>query len=358
MIKRRKTRTVSVGKVKIGSDHPITIQSMAKTDTADVKAAVQEINKLENAGCEIVRVAVKDIKQAQAVGDIKKEIKIPLVADIHFDYKLALEAIKQGADKIRINPGNLIDANNINEIIDACLDKNIPIRLGINSGSLKGLSQKKKNAAKFMTDYMVKYLKCFRDRDFDAIIISMKTADVLTTIEAYRHMAKECGYPLHLGITAAGLPADGIIKSSIGIGTLLAEGIGDTIRVSLTGDAFHEISAARKILSAVNLRKFGPEIISCPTCGRCQADLISFAEELEVRIRKYEIDEPRLLGKPVVIAVMGCEVNGPGEAKGADIGIAFGKGKGAIFSKGEVVKTVDMDKAMDELMRMIRDVTR
>jgi len=346
MFERRKTRTVEVGNVKMGSGHPVVIQSMTKTDTADAALTAGQIRLLEKAGCEIVRLSVKDMRSAEAVEDIKKETTIPMVADIHFDHKLALEAIRRGADKIRINPGNMQKEQDVAEVIDAAKEKKIPIRVGINSGSLLEKVTGKTATADAMVASLVKYLEYFRKRDFNDIVVSLKASDVKTTVEAYRKASDECDYPFHLGVTAAGPPRDGVVRSSVGIGTLLMEGIGDTIRVSLTGDPVEEVDTAKRILSSTGSRRFGPDVISCPTCGRCQVDLISLVEELEKRLSADT-------GADLTIAVMGCEVNGPGEAKAADIGIAFGKGKGAIFKQGKIVKTVDASCAIDELLAMI-----
>ena len=351
MIKRRKTKTVTVGGVMIGSGHPISIQSMTKTDTSDVDATVKEIHLLEEAGCEIVRVSIKGMEDAGAILQIKEKTHIPLVADIHFDYRLALKAIEQGADKIRINPGNIADSAHIEEVIDAAAKKKIPIRIGVNSGSLPEGARGNDTADK-MVSAVLEYLKPFKRKNFQDIVLSLKASDVFTTVEAYKRMAAKCDYPLHLGVTAAGLPGDGIVKSSIGIGALLLGGVGDTVRVSLTGDSVVEVEVAKGILASVGARNFGPELIACPTCGRCQVDLVSVARQLEKELRKSKI-ENRNIEKHLVIAIMGCEVNGPGEAKDADIGIAFGKNKGVIFRKGKIVKTVGVENAIEELLQLI-----
>ncbi|MFC1570694.1 flavodoxin-dependent (E)-4-hydroxy-3-methylbut-2-enyl-diphosphate synthase [Candidatus Omnitrophota bacterium] len=354
MAQRRKTRTVTVGDVKIGSDYPVSIQSMTKTDTRDVDATVSEIHALEAAGCEIVRSAVKDSASAKALSAIRKRITIPLVADIHFDYKLALLVIKGGIDKIRINPGNIYEPGEVNAIIDEAHEAGIPIRIGINSGSLRKSSSPSESEADEMVSSALRYLELFRKKDFNDLVISLKSASCETTVAAYRRIAAECDYPLHLGVTAAGLPEDGIVRSSIGIGTLLVDGIGDTVRVSLTGDPVEEVGVAKRILSTVGMREFGHEIISCPTCGRCQVDLVSIVKELEVELKKksqLSDDED----KQLTIAIMGCEVNGPGEAMNADIGIAFGSGKGAIFRRGEIIKTVKVDSAIRELLDIINE---
>ncbi|MDP8258142.1 MAG: flavodoxin-dependent (E)-4-hydroxy-3-methylbut-2-enyl-diphosphate synthase [Candidatus Aadella gelida] len=352
-IKRRKTRTVNIGGVKIGSGHPIAIQSMTKTGTSDIEATVKQIEGLVKSGCEIIRVAVKDHKDAAAIADIKKSIDIPLVADIHFDHTLAIEAISSGADKIRINPGNISKEKDIDEVIGSASDKGIPIRIGVNSGSLTEMHSSLGRSAERMVDSALRYLEYFKKRKFEDLVISLKASEVSVTRDAYKLMAERCDHPFHVGVTAAGLPEEGIIKSSMGIGTLLLDGIGDTIRVSLTGDPEKEIDAAKNILSASGVRKFGPEIIACPTCGRCQVDLVPIVEDLKKRLQSVA-HSPQPNDKPLLIALMGCEVNGPGEAKGADIGIAFGKGKGAIFSGGEIVKTVNVAHAVDELVKILK----
>ena len=350
MMKRRETRTVDIGGVKIGSGYPIAIQSMAKTDTHDISSTVGEVLRLEKAGCEIVRVAVKTKEAARAICEIKKEITIPLVADIHFDYKLALEAVRNGADKIRINPGNMKDEGDLERIIDVCEEKSIPIRVGINSGSLMEMHTGRADPDEIMVKSMSEYLEYFNKRGFSDIVISLKSSDIRVVIGAYRKMAVRCDHPFHLGVTAAGLPEDGIVKSSIGIGALLLDGIGDTIRVSLTGDPVSEIYPAQSMLQSTGSRTFGPEIIACPTCGRCQVDLVSIVEELKARVMS---NRSWVGKKPLIIAVMGCEVNGPGEAKAADVGIAFGKNKGVIFRKGEILKTVAAEDAVEELLKII-----
>jgi len=355
VVRRRKTRTVSIGNMKIGSGHPVAIQSMVKTDTSDIGAAVRQIRELEDVGCEIVRVAVKDPDDAKAISAIKQDMTVPLVADIHFDYRLAVEAIKRGADKIRINPGNIYKPADISRIIDAAASGNVPIRIGVNSGSLPKSGTPSAGIADVMVDTALKYLEHFRKRDFNDLVISLKASEVPVTVRAYRRMAGECDFPLHIGITAAGLPEEGIVRSSIGIGALLMDGIGDTVRVSLTGDPVIEVCTAKRILTSAGTRHFGPQIIACPTCGRCQVDLIPIVVELEKELKK-EMSRPMTKEeKQLVIAVMGCEVNGPGEAKDADIGIAFGKGQGAIFRRGQVIKTVEADAVIKELMKTIRE---
>ena len=349
MNKRHKTKTIKVGKVPIGAGYPIAIQSMTKADTCNIQKTVSEIKRLEKAGCEIVRVAVKDAKAAEAIKAIKKRIKIPIVADIHFDYRLALAALENGADKIRINPGNMSNKSELKEVIKCAKKLKKPIRIGINSGSAR-LKSFPGRAAKLVT-FARKYIKFFEQQNFRDIIISVKSSSVPETAAAYRKLARNCSYPLHLGVTAAGSMDNGIVKSSIGIGALLLDGIGDTIRVSLTGDAVSEVVAAKRILQALELRSFGPNVISCPTCGRCQVDLVSIVKKVEDEIRntKYEIQD-----QPITIAIMGCEVNGPGEAKEADLGIAFGKDSGLLFRKGQVVKKVRSKNAKKELLRLLR----
>jgi len=350
-----KTRQIKIGGVKVGGGAPVSIQSMAKTDTRDVTKTVQQIKGLEKAGCEIIRIAVKDLEAAKAIKAIKKGINLPLVADIHFDYTLALCAIKNGADKIRLNPGNIYKEEEIREIVKSARKRRIPVRVGANSGSLRNRLHEspaaargaRKDAANDLVKSVLDYIKILERMDFYDIIVSLKASSVLDTVEAYRLFSAESRYPLHLGVTAAGPVSTGIVKSAIGIGALLLDGIGDTIRVSLTGDAVEEVIAGRNILQALDIRKFGPEIISCPTCGRCQVNLKNIAEETGRRIRESGYN------KQVKIAIMGCEVNGPGEAKEADAGIACGKGSGVIFSKGKVLYRVKEKDLVRELLKNI-----
>jgi (E)-4-hydroxy-3-methylbut-2-enyl-diphosphate synthase len=368
MIIRRKARQIKVGDVKIGGNAPISIQSMTKTDTRDAVETVRQIKKLEKIGCEIIRVAVLDIEAARAIRQIKKSIKIPLVADIHFHYRLAIEAIKAGADKIRLNPGNIKNIDEIAEVVKLAKKRKVPIRIGLNSGSVPNViarspavggttkqspygealhSQKRdcfasspSGTSLAMTDIALGYIKLFERMDFYDIIISLKASDVLTTISAYREMARLCDYPFHLGITAAGPSGCGIIKSSVGIGTLLAEGVGDTIRVSLTAGPEDEVIAAREILRALGLKRGGIDIISCPTCGRCEVDLIKIVQKFEdILNTQYSILNTKA-SRPLKIAIMGCVVNGPGEAKEADIGLAAGKKSGILFKKGKMIKKI------------------
>jgi len=347
MIKRRKTRTVTVGNIKIGSRFPVSIQSMTNTYTRQTEKTIAQIRALTNAGCEIVRLAVKNIEDARAIRKIKRKVNVPLVADIHFDYLLSLEAIKSGIDKIRINPGNISKPEELKTIIKAAKDKKIPIRIGLNSGSLPK-SKKNKPQSNILLEVALKYIKLFERENFRDIIISLKSSSVYETVNAYRKLAVLCNYPFHLGLTAAGTHDSGIVKSSISIGSLLLDGIGDTIRVSLTGDPKEEVLAAKRILGAVGLRRFAPDVISCPTCGRCGVNLVKivndFQKALDAKCKKEDVH-------PLTVAIMGCEVNGPGEAKEADIGIAFGKNRGVLFKKGKIIKKVSLKTAVKELIK-------
>ena len=341
------SKQILVGGVPVGGGAPVTIQSMCNTRTDDVDATVEQILRLEEAGCEIIRVAVPDMTAAKAVGAIKECIHIPLVVDIHFDYKLALESVAAGADAVRINPGNIGDADRVKAVAQACAGKNIPIRIGVNGGSLE-----KELLAKYggptpeaLVESAFGHIKLLNRWDFDDICVSLKTSSVPGTIAAYRKMAAESDYPLHVGLTEAGTPRMGVLKSAVGIGGLLALGIGDTIRVSLSADPVEEVYAAQDILRVVGLRKDAPELISCPTCGRTKIDLIGLAHEVEERLRAVR--------KPITVAVMGCVVNGPGEAREADVGIAGGDGVGLLFRKGEIVKKVPQEELVNELFRLI-----
>ena len=341
------SKQILVGGVPVGGGAPVTVQSMCNTRTDDVDATVAQILRLEEAGCQIIRVAVPDLAAAKAVGAIKERIHIPLVVDIHFDYKLALESVAAGADAVRINPGNIGDADRVKAVARACAGKGIPIRIGVNGGSLE-----KELLAKYggptpeaLVESAFGHIKLLNRWDFDDICVSLKTSSVPGTIAAYRKMAAESGYPLHVGLTEAGTPRMGILKSAVGIGGLLALGIGDTIRVSLSADPVEEVYAARDILRVVGLRRDEPELIACPTCGRTKIDLIGLANEVEERLRAVR--------KPITVAVMGCVVNGPGEAREADVGIAGGDGVGLLFRKGEIVKKVPQEELVDELFRLI-----
>lgn len=345
-MKNYKSRVVKVGPYLLGGNNPVRVQSMCNTDTRNVSATVKQILKLEKAGCEIIRVAVPDMKAAQAIGKIKKKIHIPLVADIHFDYKLALECVRQGIDKIRINPGNIGSKEKVEAVVKACKAKKIPIRIGVNSGSIeKDLLEKYGATPKAAVESALRHVRILEKLKFHDILISIKFSDVPKMVEGYRLLAKKVNYPLHLGVTEAGTTYVGTIKSAIGIGILLHEGIGATIRVSLTADPVEEIKPGFEILKALGLRKFGPEIISCPTCGRTEIDLIGLAEKVEKAVAKID--------KPIKVAVMGCVVNGPGEAREADIGVAGGKKMGAIFVKGKVIKSVPENKILPELLKGI-----
>lgn len=344
-----RTNQVNIGNVRIGGNNPVAIQSMTNTDTRDVKATVDQINQLEKVGCEIVRVAVPDMKAAKAISQIKSQINIPLVADIHFDYRLALESIKQGIDKLRINPGNIGSPDRVKVIVKEAKKRKIPIRIGVNSGSLEKDILEKYNGkvtARGMVESAAYHIKILEDNDFFDIVVSLKASDIQRTIEAYRLFSQKFNYPLHLGITEAGTTFSGTIKSAIGLGTLLLEGIGDTIRVSLTGPPQEEVRVAKEILKTLGLRKFGPEIISCPTCGRTEIDLVKLVKQVEEKTVHIK--------KPLKIAVMGCVVNGPGEAREADVGVAGGKKLGVIFRKGKIVKTVKENEIVRALMEEIR----
>lgn len=349
MIKRKKTRPVKVGEITIGGNSPISVQSMCSTDTRDVKSTVRQIRELEEVGCEIIRVAVPDMEAAKALGKIKKQIHIPLVADIHFDYRLALESAKQGVDKLRLNPGNIGDPENVKKVVQAAKERHLPIRIGINVGSLdKKILAKYKGKAtpEAMVKSAKQHLKILEDLNFRNTIVSLKASDVPRTIEAYQLFSKKYDYPVHLGITEAGTIWAGSIKSAVGIGSLLSQGIGDTIRVSLTGSVTEEVRVGFEILKSLSLRERGPILISCPTCGRTEIDVVGLANKVETAIAKIE--------KPIKVAVMGCVVNGPGEAREADIGVAGGKHCGAIFIRGKVIKTVPEDKILSALLSEIR----
>ncbi|MHB8172286.1 MAG: flavodoxin-dependent (E)-4-hydroxy-3-methylbut-2-enyl-diphosphate synthase [Thermincolia bacterium] len=351
MYQRRKTRQIKVGSVAVGGDAPISVQSMTNTDTRDATATVEQINQLAAAGCEIVRVAVLDTEAAVAIKEIKSRITIPLIADIHFDYKLALEAMINGVDGLRINPGNIGTEEKVQAVVDAAKDKGIPIRIGVNAGSLekKFLERYGHATPQAMVESALSHVAILEKLNFRDIKISLKASYVPLMLDAYRLLAGKVDYPLHIGVTEAGTVQSGTIKSSVGIGALLAEGIGDTIRVSLTGHPVHEIRVGYEILKSLGLRERGPVLISCPTCGRCQINLIQVAEEVEQRIQH--------LDKPLKIAIMGCIVNGPGEAREADIGIAGGKGVGLLFKKGEIVRKVPEEQLVETLLEEIERLT-
>ena len=327
----RVSKQVKAGEVPIGGDAPVSIQSMLNRPAADVEGNVRQAMELEKAGCEIVRVAIPDMEAVRLVDAIKSQIRIPLVADIHFDYRLALECAAAGIDKVRINPGNIGDKSRVRAVVKACKSRNIPIRIGVNGGSLEKDLLEKYGAptAEALVESAMRHVSLLEKNDFDDIVISMKSSDVKTMVEAYRLAAQRCTYPLHLGVTEAGTERMGLIKSAAGIGSLLMDGIGDTIRVSLTDDPVREIAAAKDILKAIGVRDEGARIVSCPTCGRTNIDLISLANQVEEKLRDCQ--------KPITVAVMGCAVNGPGEARKADIGIAGGAGEALLFKKGKVL---------------------
>lgn len=344
---RKLKRIVDIGGVKIGGDNPVAIQSMCNTDTRDIKATVNQICKLEDAGCEIIRVAVPDMEAAQAVADIRKAIHIPLVVDIHFDYRLALECMKNGADKVRINPGNIGSMERVKQVVRMAKERGIPIRIGVNGGSLEKNILEKYGAptADALVESAMGHVKILEDLDFGNTVVSIKISNVPVMLDAYRKFSKISDIPLHIGVTESGTVKSGTIKSAVGIGALLAEGIGDTMRVSLTANPVEEIYAAYSIQQIMGLRKKGAELISCPTCGRTQIDLIKIAGEVEKRLMH--------INKKIKVAVMGCAVNGPGEAREADIGIAGGNGEGLIFKHGEIIRKVSESDIVAELMKEI-----
>lgn len=346
--KIHRSRQVNIGSVTIGGDNTIAVQSMTNTKTHEVAKTVAQIKELEKAGCDLVRVAVPDQESVEALKSIKSEIEIPLIADVHFNWQLAIKAIENGADKIRINPGNIGDLERVAEIIKKAKERKIPIRIGVNSGSLhkKFRHLAEKNLAEALVKSAVEFVRFFEDQKFQNIVISVKSSSVTTTIQAYQELAGMVDYPLHLGVTEAGTLLSGSVKSAVGLGVLLYQGIGDTIRVSLTADPVREIRVGYEILRALNLRNVGPEIISCPTCGRCEVELISLVENMEQQLLPYKV--------PLRVAIMGCVVNGPGEAREADIGIAMGKKSGVLFTKGEPIRKVAEADFIESLMLEVR----
>lgn len=343
---KNKSKEVAVGNLVLGGDNPVRVQSMCNTPTKDVDATVRQILELEEQGCEIIRVAVPDMESAKCIGDIKRQIHIPLVADIHFDYLLALESIKQGIDKVRINPGNIGSEEKVKAVVKACQEKNVPIRIGVNVGSIeKELLEKYGPTPQAAVESCLKHVRILEKLDFYNMLLSIKFNDVPQMIEGYRLLASKVNYPIHLGVTHAGTAFMGTIRNAIGIGTLLQEGIGSTLRVSLTAPVAEEVKAGWAILKSLNLRQNGPDLISCPTCGRTEIDLFSLTNKVEEALKKVK--------SPIKVAVMGCVVNGPGEAREADIGVAGGKGCGAIFVKGQVIKTVPEDQILPALMEEI-----
>ena len=341
------TKKIRVGNIYIGGDSPITVQSMTNTDTRDINATIRQIKELEENKCEIIRCAVPDMEAALALKDIIKNISIPLVADIHFDYRLALQAIDSGVSALRINPGNIGSVDRVKAVAFKAKEREIPIRIGVNSGSLEKeiLNKYKKVTPEALVESALNHVNILENISFTDIVISIKSSDVNMMIDSYRLMSKSSNYPLHLGVTEAGTPWRGTIKSSIGIGTLLSEGIGDTIRVSLTGDPVEEVKVGSEILKSLGLKKSGIQFISCPTCGRTQINLIKIAKEVEDRLKNYP--------KDIKVAIMGCAVNGPGEAREADIGIAGGKNEALIFKKGEIIKKVKEENLVEELIKEI-----
>jgi (E)-4-hydroxy-3-methylbut-2-enyl-diphosphate synthase len=350
-ISRRKTQQIKVGHVKIGGSAPISVQSMTNTATEDAAATVSQIQRLEKVGCEIVRVAVPHQEAADAIASIKKKISIPLVADIHFDYRLAIAAARAGADGLRINPGNIGGRQKLKAVVDCAKDCDVPIRIGVNSGSLEKDILKKYKAvtAAAMVESALRHVDLLKSLDFEAIKISIKASDVARTVEGYRLLSAHTDLPLHVGVTESGTLFSGTVKSALGIGMLLAEGIGDTIRVSLTRDPVEEVRVGYEILKALGIRRRGPEIISCPTCGRCTIDLFDIVEQVEQALSTQT--------EPIKIAIMGCVVNGPGEAREADIGIAGGGGKGILFRKGKVIRKFPQDKLVEVLLEEVKACT-
>ena len=347
---RKNTKVINVGSVKIGGNNPIVVQSMTNTKTYDINSTVKQITALAEAGCDIVRVAVPKMEDAEALVAIKKQISLPLIADIHFDYRLALKALEAGVDGLRLNPGNIGKKEYVKAVVTAAKERNVPIRIGVNAGSLdqKKLLKYGGITAEGMVESALEHIRILEENNFDNIKISLKAHDVPLTIAAYKLMADTVNYPLHLGITEAGTIKSGIIKSAVGIGALLAQGIGDTFRISLTGDPVEEVKVANEILKALDLREYGPVMISCPTCGRCNIDLAKIANEVETLLANIK--------KPIKVAVMGCVVNGPGEAKSADVGIAGGKGQGLVFRHGEIVRTVSEEQLVAELFKEINKI--
>ncbi len=350
MTTRRPSKTIRIGNVLVGGNAPIAVQSMTKTDTRNIAATVAQINQLAEHGCEIVRIAVPDMEAAEALHHIKRKSPLPVIADIHFDYRLALAALKAGADGLRLNPGNIRDPEQIAKVVREAKQRQIPIRIGVNAGSLPPTSKLQAPISERMTDAALTQIRLLEEHGFDLIKVSLKAFDVPSTIEAYRKIASLIPYPLHIGITEAGLPGAGTIRNAIGIGILLSEGIGDTIRVSLSTDPCEEVDTAYEILKSLNIRKRGPTLVSCPSCGRAEVDIINLANAVDRVLRQMP-------HSTIKVAVMGCVVNGPGEAKDADVGIACGKGKAAIFAKGKVVKIVSETDSLRALIAEIENLS-
>ncbi|MFC1946603.1 flavodoxin-dependent (E)-4-hydroxy-3-methylbut-2-enyl-diphosphate synthase [Chloroflexota bacterium] len=342
---RRKSITIHVGDVSIGGDAPVVVQSMTNTDTRDVMSTITQIRELEEYDCEIIRVAVPDMQAAEALKAIKKGISIPLIADIHFDHRLALAALEAGVDGLRLNPGNISEPENVKAVVKAAAERSVPIRIGVNAGSLPKNATPGLTVPQRMVEAAMEHIDILESLDFNLIKVSLKAFDVPTTIDAYKDIAERIPYPLHIGITEAGPPRTGVIRSAVGISTLLYLGIGDTIRVSLTAHPREEVIAGYEILKSLNLRQHGPVLVSCPTCGRTEVELVNIAESVEKELLKIE--------KPVKVAVMGCIVNGPGEAKDADVGIACGKGRAVLFRKGEQIRTIEEKDFIKALMEEV-----
>jgi len=342
---RRVSRPIQIGGVTIGGCASIVVQSMTKTDTRDAKATVRQIKELEECGCELVRVAVPDAEAAQALSSIKKGISIPVVADIHFDYRLALMSLESGVDGLRLNPGNIIETEKVKAVVLSARERSVPIRIGLNAGSMPKNVRPGLTVAQQMVAAALEQIRLLESLDFDLIKVSLKAFDVPTTIEAYRSIAEKMPYPLHVGITEAGTPGTGIIRSAVGIGAMLYMGIGDTIRVSLTAHPREEVVAGYEILKSLDLRQRGPVLVSCPTCGRTEVDVVQLAGQVEEQLQR--------INKPIKVAVMGCVVNGPGEAKDADVGIACGKGRGVLFKKGKKIEVVEEKDLLAALMREV-----
>lgn len=347
-MQRKRTRSIQIDKITVGGSAPISVQSMTNTRTENVTETVAQIKRLLDAGCDIVRIAVPDMNAAQAIEAIKSAVEVPLIADIHFDYRLALAAIERGVNGLRLNPGNIGDADQVAAVVKAAKQHRIPIRIGVNAGSLSKAMLAKHGGsptAEAMVESALSHINILEKHNFNDIKISLKAHDVPLTVRAYQLMSEAVDYPLHLGITEAGTVRSGVIKSAVGIGALLAQGIGDTLRVSLTGDPVEEVRVANEILKSLGLRQYGPTLVSCPTCGRCQINLVDIAEMVEDKLKMFK--------RPITVAVMGCVVNGPGEAKEADVGIAGGKGEGLLFSKGEIIRKVPEGELISALFAEI-----
>ena len=349
MKRRRTSKPIHIGDVTVGGDTPIVVQSMTKTDTRDVMSTIQQIKELEECSCKLVRVAVPDAEAARAISAIKRGVSLPIIADIHFDYRLALMALEAGADGLRLNPGNIGETERVKAVVQVAKEKSIPIRVGVNAGSLPKTLSPQLTTTQKMVEAALQQIKLLESLDFDLIKVSLKAFDVPTTIDAYQSIAQKMPYPLHIGITESGLPRKGVIRSAVGIGTLLYLGIGDTIRVSLTAHPREEVIAAYEILKSLNLNYQGPILVSCPSCGRAEVDIVKLAEAVEEELIK--------INEPIKVAVMGCVVNGPGEAKDADIGIACGKGKAVLFKKGKEIGTIQEKDFVVALMREVKSLT-